>query len=287
MSDPKPDDPVVEAPKAEAGCMTHHVGFVSVKLPPYWPADPMVWFGQAEAQFATRGITVEETRFFHIVSALQPEIAVEVRDLIITPPASKPYTTLKAELIKRTSASEQRRVQLLLSEEELGDKKPSQLLRRMRQLLGDRHLEEGIFKELFLQRLPPNVRVVLAASVDAVALDALATLADRIMDVHIPQIAAAAPVPQAAPVVGVSTGNLSLEEKVNSLVAAVSQLQARLEPRSRPAYRGRNSGRNPSQSRERKPVGDLCWYHQRFGAQAHKCIPPCKSDRAENAHPGQ
>ncbi|XP_071477952.1 uncharacterized protein [Diadema antillarum] len=148
------------------------------------PADPIVWFGQAEAQFATPNITSDQTKHHHIVSALQPEIAVEVRDLIINPPVEKPYATLKAELIKRTTASEQRRVQLLLSDEELGDKKPSQLLRRMRQLLGERHLEEGIFKELFLQRLPPNVRVVLAASVDAVSVDALSNLADRIMDVH-------------------------------------------------------------------------------------------------------
>ena len=210
------------------------------------------------------------------MSALQPVVAVEVRDLIIGPPAEKPYSTLKAELIKRTSASEQRRVQLLLSEEELGDKKPSQLLRRMRQLLGDRHLEEGIFKELFLQRLTPSVRVVLAASVDSVSLDALANLADRIMDVHVPQIAAAAPIPQAAPTPSVPASNYhSLEEKVNCLVAAVGKLQTQLD-RSRSTSRGRNTGRNRSRSRDRKPVGDLCWYHHKFGAKSFRCISPCK-----------
>ena len=70
----------------------------------------MLWFAQAEAQFHTRGITTEETKFNHIVSALQPEVAVEVRDIVIKQPKDKPYSTLKAEVIKRTSASQQRRV---------------------------------------------------------------------------------------------------------------------------------------------------------------------------------
>ena len=113
------------------------ISTVSMKLPPFWPKDPDTWFAQVEAQFATRGITVEKTKFDYLVASLSPDAATEVRDLILNPPADNPYTLLKAAIIKRFAGSNQQKLQRLLNDLELGDNKPSQLLRRMRQLWSD------------------------------------------------------------------------------------------------------------------------------------------------------
>ena len=56
-------------------------------------------------------------------------------------PKSRPYDRLREQLVKHTGTSPQRRLQQLLAYEKLGDRKPSQLLRRMKQLLGDRSMD--------------------------------------------------------------------------------------------------------------------------------------------------
>ena len=74
--------------------------------------------------------------------------------------------------------------------EELGDRKPTQLLRRFQQLLGDKAgaIDPSLLRELFLQRLPANVRMILASTAEGTSLDNLATLADKVMEVAVPTV---------------------------------------------------------------------------------------------------
>jgi len=101
----EPTPPTGETPTV--GISTHRttIAAVSIKLPPFWPADPTVWFTQVEAQFNTRGITSQKTRFNYVIASLSPEFAVEVRDPFIHPLAEDPYNTLKTEPIKHTATS--------------------------------------------------------------------------------------------------------------------------------------------------------------------------------------
>ena len=89
------------------------IATLSIQLPPFWPqcADPQLWFAQIEAQFSTRNITVQKTKFDYVVASLSPEYATEVCDLLLHPPAENPYDVLKEQLIKRMGASEQQRLQ--------------------------------------------------------------------------------------------------------------------------------------------------------------------------------
>ncbi|XP_064472452.1 uncharacterized protein LOC135386843 [Ornithodoros turicata] len=156
-------------------------GTLSLRLPPYWAHDQQLWFAQADAQFSARNISSQITKYGYVLGALLADTAAEIRDIILQPPLDKPYDTLKAELIARTTMSSQRRLQQLLTNEELGDQKPTQLLRRMRALVGDATLDSSLLQELFLQRLPAEARRILAAAGSA-SLDDLAKLADRILD---------------------------------------------------------------------------------------------------------
>jgi len=100
---------------------TTPVSAISLKIPTFWPADPDLWFGKVEAQFSTHGITTESTKYDYIVSALPPDAATIMRDLILSPPADTPYTILKTALIQRTVGSNQQKLQCLLAGVELGD----------------------------------------------------------------------------------------------------------------------------------------------------------------------
>ncbi|XP_046860717.1 uncharacterized protein LOC124453935 [Xenia sp. Carnegie-2017] len=168
----------------DSSSVTPTASMISIKLPPYWPNDQELWFSQIDAQFTTRNITSQKTKYAYVVGSLQPEIAQEVRDIILHPPARDPYDILRRELIHRTSTSEQQRLHQLLTGEELGDRKPSQLLRKMEQLLGTQTLPPSIMKQLFIQRLPTNVQAILAPTQDTLDLNNLAKLADKIREVN-------------------------------------------------------------------------------------------------------
>ena len=234
------------------------VAAVQLKLPPFWPADPQVWFAQVEAQFSTRNITVQRTKFDYVVASLAPEFATEVRDLVLQPPEATPYDRLKEQLIRRTATSEQCRLQQLFNAEELGDRKPIQLLRRMQQLLGEKatNTDAAFMRELFLQRLPSNVRMVLASTPDTGNLEDLAQLADKVVEVAVPSVAN----------VNASTDLQQLRQEVAALKGMLQSLKlTRRPPRSRSA----SPAPPPQQPQE------LCWYHAKFGDQAQKCKPPC------------
>ena len=139
------------------------------------------------------------------------------------------------------------------------------------QLLGDaaHGFDPKFLRELFLQRLPFNARMVLASSSDDVSLEELAQLADRIMDVSTPTVAA---------VTGPSiTSEL---EQLRSEVTRLNALVQKLQVPSRPQSHFRQPcARSPS---PRRP-SNLCWYHYHFGDNAQKCKPPCSKSGNDQA----
>ncbi len=267
--------PPIDPPTASAVSTT-------LKLPPFWPADPEIWFAQVEAQFSCRRITAQKSKFDHVVACLTPQFAAEVRDLLLKPPAESPYDQLKEQLTKRTTASEQCKLQLLFTREELGDRKPTQLLRRMQQLIGDRPelTDTSFLQELFLQRLPSNVRMVLASTPDTTPLEKLAEMADKVIEVAAPSIAsvqssaslsassASTSARSATPVATPATLSTEIEQLRQEirLQASVTQLaRSRSSSRSntRPSRRPQTPPAPTSDSTDSSNDSStaLCWYH--------------------------
>ncbi|XP_064458870.1 uncharacterized protein LOC135369139 [Ornithodoros turicata] len=139
-----------------------------LRLPPFWRQNPPSWFRQVEAQFALRHIQSQQSKYFHVLAGLPPEIAAELDDVLAPVSLTEAYDVLKSVILDRLEVSERARFQQLLSEEDLGDRKPSQLLHRMKQLLGDSasQSQQPLLRELFLQRLPQAMRMVMAGSED-------------------------------------------------------------------------------------------------------------------------
>ena len=74
----------------------------SLHLPPFSHEDPALWFLQAEAQFAARGIEHEHLQYGLTVSMLPTSVAQEVRDCLEmgAHQLQAPYTHLKETIVK-------------------------------------------------------------------------------------------------------------------------------------------------------------------------------------------
>lgn len=247
---------------------------VSVRVPPFYPEKPALWFSQLEAQFALSNITTDTTKFYYATSHLEPQFASEVEDIICNPPASNKYEKLKSELTKRLSASREKKVKQLLMHEELGDRKPSQFYRHLLNLAGP-GVPEEFLRTIWTSRLPSSTQTIIASQPKA-TLEELADLADRVHDVVGPQIASA------SAVAAVSQQNYNAKDPMSDQIAAltkqVAALTSKVERLSRP--RGRSSNRSRNRSSGRRSQSNyrkypLCWYHAKFGEQASKCVTPC------------
>lgn len=243
-----------------------------LRLPAFWAKNPRAWFSQVEAQFHLRRITTQESRYYHVVSALPPEVADELDDVLALPPPENAYDHIKEIILARKTASEASRIQQLLTTEELGDRRPSQLLHRMRQLLGERAPDQSlpILRELFLQRLPQGIRMTLAPATD-LPLDRLAEMADRVAEYAAPTLSSVADNDQQC------CSIRALEARVDALTTAIAELSTTRRHPHRPPRRSPSRRRSTSRRRDssQQRASGSCWYHQKFGNRALKCQQPC------------
>ncbi|EZA58871.1 hypothetical protein X777_00566 [Ooceraea biroi] len=60
---------------------------IAMRMPPFWPDEPELWFAQLESQFQICGINQDGTRYAYALSQLETKYALEIKDVITTPPS--------------------------------------------------------------------------------------------------------------------------------------------------------------------------------------------------------
>ncbi|KAJ8715699.1 hypothetical protein PYW07_010181 [Mythimna separata] len=274
----------VKEEQPESSSMTLAAISVSSKLPEFWVEMPRLWFAQFEAVMAPQK-QGDEAKFNLVISKLGRDSIQQVSDLVTSPPAENKYKALQERLLQVYEESAERQFQKLVSEMELGSQKPTQLLRRMKDLGRTTQVSELTLKSLWLSRMPPEVRAVIAVCQDQ-SIDNLSVIADKIIENsrsgEISAISGQSTIAQAS-----SEPIMDLVQQVNTLKLEVAALRNEVQNRGRYGTRSQQGYRSRSGSRPRRTAGDpdwLCRFHYRWKKNARRCEEPCawRKENKEN-----
>ncbi|CAE1234407.1 unnamed protein product [Acanthosepion pharaonis] len=231
-----------------------------LNLPVFDTTNVNVWFAQLEAIFQAKKIQSQMVRYAYVVEKLPPEIASDVLDLLNNVPIHNPFDTLKEAIIYRTGKSQERKLNDLFNTLQLGDSKPSQLLRKMKNLLGKNSMSDSLFRKLWMDKLPTHTTQILATLPEDLDLEKTAEIADKISD--------------AATISSVNAPTLrdtpredefnKLQQQINRLSEQIDRLYRERLSSAHNLYKSQRRSR--SNSRGRNDV--YCWYHRKFGQAA-------------------
>lgn len=246
---------------------------MAFKLPEYWAHAPAMWFARAEFRFEVANIQGEREKFAHIVDALPYESLRLVNDLLMAPPAERPYTELKGRLLLATQLTPVQMADRLMKMPELGDRRPSQLLAQMMEYCPPGEEGTAFFRAAYLTRLPADIRGHLDG-LETGSLKDLAARADR----------------QWANVRGTADMMAHVDavdggEEEGETLAAVKQAGKKWIPRKKEAA-GTSGGaaKGDKKGWEKTVQLTLCKRHVKFGDRAYSCADPstCQYSRLGN-----
>lgn len=263
---------------------------VQSRLLPFWREIPRAWFIQFEAVIDPLK-TSDDQKFRYVLQQLQATDLRHLTDILYNPPETKKYDAIKNRLLAVYDKSEVKNFQQLISGLELGDQKPSQLLRRMRELGGGMITDDGLKIE-WLNQLPTQMRVVLSINKES-SLDILAAMADQMAEYSAPVNSTVAEVSRPSEN---NTNNATtstqlevLSKQLEKLTLEVAELRSRTNQNNcrRPSrWRSRSRSQSNTRRGQNAKPGDATWeckYHYRFGDKAKRCESPCsRRKKSEN-----
>ncbi|GFV95131.1 retrovirus-related Pol polyprotein from transposon opus [Trichonephila clavipes] len=247
---------------------TVEVARIALRLPPFWKSNVRLWIAQCDHAFTFSGISSDDTKYSALVANLDAETLSYVSDIVLSPLNSDKYHTLSQRLITQFSDSETQKIKKLLTDLQLGDEKPSNLLRKMKEL-SNGQLQDDFLQSLWLQRMPPHIQTVLSASSES--LDKLAIIADKVSEVvgASSTICAAKTVPPPS-----QSSSCSAQPTMDFLARQIQELSLQVAELTRERNSSRHQRysfdrrRSHSRSRSVNRGNGICYYHRRYKEQA-------------------
>ncbi|VDP85438.1 unnamed protein product [Schistosoma mattheei] len=149
---------------------------------PFWPENIEAWFCYAAADFYEHGVNDARAQFLAVAKALPREFNRYVTPSMFTSDVPEPYETPKQSIPKCGDLTDRQRLDQLLNNIDLQHGSATDMFQRMREVIGQRTSDDGLFRQLFLSKLPQQVQAVLV-SFQNNAIDELAASADRILEI--------------------------------------------------------------------------------------------------------
>lgn len=258
-----------------ANANERRVNAVQIKLPPFWKADPELWFLQIEAQFSSNGIRADLSKYNQIVGKLDSDILSKVSDIVKNPPLTHKYDAIKNRLTKEFTESDKKKLRTLFNDLSLNEDRPSDLLHKMREKSCNKVGDE-LLQELWSNRLPQQIQAILSCS--NVPLDTQVELTDKIFEtLDTTSINAVSKKSDT----DIDTRFCKLEEQIASLCQEVKRSISRNSSANR--YRSPSRSNNKSNTLSDSTKNTFCFYHQKYKQKAKKCYPPCTfNDNTKN-----
>ncbi|KAK0181594.1 hypothetical protein PV327_003866 [Microctonus hyperodae] len=255
-------------------------------MPRFWKKLPYLWFTHVEHMFNHYRFTDDSSKYDAVLSRLDFETMKQLHDVLENPPATHKYANLKIEMISRFGDSLECQPYKLLSKIQLGDKKPSRLLRLMTVLAGS-CISEDVVRTRWLALLPQLVQRYLEF-VPQLSLQEVAELADELLeelrnsavtskDVVSCRVCSTSPPPSDIAVANIVSELSEMKLCIAEMTTLIKGIDKSLN--NHLAYQPKQH-RERSRARSRRRSSSMqsstsCYYHQRFGAKARQCEQPC------------
>ncbi|KAK3884609.1 hypothetical protein Pcinc_011128 [Petrolisthes cinctipes] len=247
--------------------------------PPFVEDSPDIWVIQLDLYFARAQIVQQEVKFQTAASLLPAHHVMEFIDMI-RDPSVQAYDEFCGALRSRLGKSTEENLRSILAAQQLGDRKPSQFLRHLLELTKPHITDKDspLVRQIFLQAMPDKSLPFLQFLPPETPLDTLAGTADRVVS-SLNQASAAVDAVSSTEFLSnqdcpLARSNSARLDKISQTLDEICHQLRRIssDSRGRSTSKHHRNFRRHSVSRDRN--NKLCWYHNKFGSRANKCVLP-------------